>query len=293
MVIISFREHFKGEGEIPDSSFFLNGNKDMCFLIHGLTGTPREMAYTAKGLNEKGYSVKAPLLDGHNKPLSVLKRKTWQDFYAGLREEFLKVESQYDSVFVAGLSFGALLGIMLAHEFPGKVKAVTCFSATLSFDGWGAPKARALLPLGYFTPLKYYAYFKEEHPYGLKNERLRAKVEAYYKKAGLYDTSEAHLYGYPVIPVSCVYQNHLLAKRVMSILNEVNTPIQLLQAKEDDVTSPRNSIYIYEHVASKDKEIKFFEDSYHIITADQERDKVVDATVSFFDKHKQSIGVRP
>ena len=65
-----------------------------------------------------------------------------------------------------------------------------------------------------------------------------------------------------------------------------STPIQLLQAKDDDVTSPKNSYYIYEHVASKDKEIIFFEDSYHIITADQERDKVAEAAISFFDKYK-------
>jgi carboxylesterase len=244
------------------------------------------MAHVAKGLNENGYSVKAPLLDGHNKPLSVLKRKKWQDIYGALREDFLKCQSQYDNIYVAGLSFGALLGIMLAHEFPGKIKAVTCFSPTLFFDGWGVPKARVLLPLVYLTPLKHFFYFKEEHPYGLKNERLRARVDAYYKKAGLHDISEANLYGYPVIPVSCMHQNYLLSKRVRSILGEVATPIQLLQAEKDDVTSPRNSNYIYEHVASKDKEIRFFDDSYHIITADQERDKVVAATVAFFNRHK-------
>lgn len=291
MVIISFREHFKGEKDIPDTSFFLNGGsngKEIAFLIHGLTGTPREMAYLAKGLNEKGYAVKTPLLDGHNKPLSVLKRKRWQDMYAAVREDFLKCASGYDNVFVAGLSFGALLGITLAREFPQKIKAITCFSSTLFFDGWSSPKAKMLLPLGYYTPLKYYAYFKEEHPYGIKNERLRARIGAYYKKAKLYDISEAHLYGYPVIPVSCMYQNYLLSKHVMATLGEVSVPIQLLQAKEDDVTSPKNSIYIYEHVGSKDKEIRFFEDSYHIITADQERDKVVEATASFFDRHKNS-----
>ena len=287
MIIISFKEHFKGEKDIPDASFSLNGSgKNLAILVHGLTGTPREMIYIAKGLNERGYAVRAPLLDGHNKPLSVLKRKSWQDMYSVLREDFLKCSAGFDNVFVAGLSFGALMSIMLAHEFPDKIKAMTCFSSTLFFDGWSAPKIRALLPLGYYTPLKYYSYFKEEHPYGIKNERLRSRIEAYYRKAKLHDISEAHLYGYPVIPISCMYQNYLLSKRVMSILGEINTPMQLLQAREDDVTSPRNSTYIYKHVGSKDKEIKFFEDSYHIITADQERDKVVDTTVSFFDKYR-------
>ena len=138
----------------------------------------------------------------------------------------------------------------------------------------------------YKTPLQYYFYLKEEYPYGIKNERLRSRIESFYKKSDLFDYSKVHLYGYPVIPVSCMYQNYLLAKYIKSILGKVNTPIQLLQAKEDDVTSPKNSYFIYDHIASKDKEVVLFEDSYHIIIADQERDKVAEKTIAFFEKHK-------
>jgi carboxylesterase len=226
------------------------------------------------------------MMETHNKSISVLKRKRWQEFYASIRKEFLKYEAGYQNIFVAGLSFGALLGILLAYEFPRKIKAVNCFSATLFFDGWSTPRLKILLPLVYKTPLKYYFYFKEEYPYGIKNEKLRARIEGFYKESKLFDYSKVHLYGYPVIPVSCMYQNHLLAKYVMSILDKVDVPIQLLQAQDDDVTSPKNSYYIYNHIASRDKEIVLFEDSYHIITADQEREKVAEKTIAFFEKYK-------
>ena len=39
--------------------------------------------------------------------------------------------------------------------------------------------------------------------------------------------------------------------------------------------------------ALKNKEIVLFEDSYHIIIADQERDKVAEKTIAFFEKYKQ------
>jgi carboxylesterase len=78
----------------------------------------------------------------------------------------------------------------------------------------------------------------------------------------------------------------LLAKKVASILGRVRTPIQLLQAKDDDITSPRNSHFIFKHIGSPDKKIIFFEDSYHIITADQEREKVAQAALDFFEGHK-------
>ncbi|MFA5144706.1 MAG: alpha/beta fold hydrolase [Candidatus Omnitrophota bacterium] len=287
MIIFSLKEDYKNGPVIPDSSFFLGGDNNLCFLIHGLTGTAKEMSSIAQRLNEKGYSVACPLMDGHDRSISVLKRKSWQELYASVKKEYLKYESSYRNIFVAGLSFGALLGMLLAYEFPEKIRAVNCFSPTLFFDGWGTPKLRVILPLVYMTPLKYWLYLKEGYPYGIKNERLRSRIESYYKKSLLFDYSKAHLYGYPVIPVSCMQQNHLLAKYVMSVLGKINTPIQLLQAKNDDVTSPRNSRYIYDHIASPDKEIVLFEDSYHIIIADQERDKVAEKTIAFFEKYKK------
>ncbi len=286
MIIFSLREDRRLINAIPDSSFFLEGDKNLCFLIHGLTGTAKEMSSVGSRLNKQGFSVAAPMMKGHNQSISVLKRITWQELYSGIREEFLKYESSYDNIFVAGLSFGALIGIMLACEFPEKIRAINCFSPTLFFDGWATPKLKILLPLVYKTPLKYYFYLKEEYPYGVKNERLRSRIESFYKESDLFDYSKVHLYGYPVIPVSNMQQNSLLAKRVMGLLDKVKTPIQLLQAKDDDVTSTKNSYYIYDHVSSKDKKVVLFEDSYHIIIADQERDKVAEETISFFQKHK-------
>ena len=286
MIIFSLKEDRRIGQIIPDSSFFLKGDQNLCFLIHGLTGTAREMSSIGANLNKRGFSVAAPLMPGHNQSISRLKRLQWQEIYAGVRAEFLKYEASYENIFVAGLSFGALLGLLLAYEFPKRIKAINCFSPTLFFDGWGTPKLKFLLPIAYGTPLKYYFYLKEEYPYGIKNERLRSRIETFYKASGIFDSGKAHLYGYPVIPVSCMYQNYLLAKRVTSILNKIETPIQLLQAKEDDVTSPRNSYFIYNHIASKDKQVHLFEDSYHIIIADQERDKVAEKTISFFEKYK-------
>lgn len=285
MIIFSLKEDKRKITSIPETSFFLQGGRNLCLLIHGLTGTAKEMYSIAQKLNNSGFSVAAPLMACHNQSISVLKRVRWQQIYAEIKNEFLKYEASYQNIFVAGLSFGALLGILLAYDFPKKIKAINCFSPTLFFDGWATPKLKCLLPLVYRTPLKYYFYLKEEFPYGIKNQRLRSRIESFYTASGLFDYSKVHLYGYPVIPVSCMQQNYLLANRVKAILNRVTTPIQLLQAKDDDVTSPKNSYYLYDRIGSKDKEVILFEDSYHIIIADQERDKVAEKTVAFFERY--------
>ena len=286
MIIFSLREDKRLATDIPNSSFYLKGDKNLCFLIHGLTGTPKEMGSIAQALNKAGFSVACPLMANHNKSISCLKRTSWQDIYGALRQEFAKYAQTHDNIFVAGLSFGALIGILLAYEFPQKIKAINCFSPTLFFDGWANPKLKCLLPLAYWTPLKYYFYLKEGYPYGIKNERLRSRIESFYTKSDLFDYGKVHLYGYPVIPVSNMYQNYRLAKQVMKILPAVTSPIQLLQAQDDDVTSPRNSYYIYDRIGSQDKAVLLFKDSYHIIIADQERDKVAQETLAFFQKYR-------
>jgi carboxylesterase len=286
MIIFSTKEDKRTITDIPDTGFFLPGDKNLCLLIHGLTGTAKEMSSIARNLNKNGFSVACPLLANHNQSISCLKRTTWEELYNSVRKEFVKYANDYENIFVAGLSFGALIGILLAHEFPAKVKALNCFSPTLYFDGWANPKLRFLLPLVFKTPLQYFFYLKEGYPYGIKNPRLRSRIEGFYKKSDLFDYSKVHLYGYPVIPVSSMHQNQLLAKQVIKILPAVTTPIQLLQAKDDDVTSPKNSYYIYNHIGSKDKAVLLFEDSYHIIIADQEREKVAARTLTFFEKYK-------
>jgi len=64
----------------------------------------------------------------------------------------------------------------------------------------------------------------------------------------------------------------------------------MIQASEDDMTSVKNSQYIYDRVASAQKEIVLLHDSYHVITADQERRKVAQKMNEFFCR---VLGVEP
>jgi len=247
-----------------------------------LTGTPNEMRFLAGWLNREGYSVICPRLAHHGEPVEVLKDARWQDFYATVRETFFKAKNEYREVYVAGLSMGALLALLLAEEFPGKISGVSCLSPTLFYDGWNTPWYKCFLPLAYLTPLKHFLYFKESPPYGLKNERLRAMVHEYFGSARVDDLSGVAQFGYPLFPVSLLYQLNLLVRHLIPKLANIHAPVQLIQAKEDDMTSVKNSQFIYDRIQSKAKEIFLLENSYHVITADQERTKVAQAMSRFF-----------
>ncbi|MBF0489516.1 MAG: alpha/beta fold hydrolase [Candidatus Omnitrophica bacterium] len=263
--------------------FYQGTNGSTIILIHGLTGSPRETAYLAIYLNRKGFTVVCPRLAKHGQPMDIFRKAKWQEFYASVRKVFLEREAAGDqSIFVSGLSVGALLALLLADEFKDRVKGVSCLSPILFFDGWNATKWRYLLPLGFYTPLKYYIFFKEEHPYGVKNEAVRERIHAYYHQRTVNDMGDVTKNGYPFYPIALLYQHYLLVKYLKTRIPFIQSPLQIIQAREDDMSSVKNAYAIRDTIASKIKEIVLLEDSYHVIVADQEREKVAAELDRFF-----------
>ena len=279
---------------LSEDSYFLKG-KNGCavILVHGLTGTPNEMGYAANFLNRKGYTVFSPRLANHGEPLSVLKHTSWQDFYRSVSEAFIRVERQNEGgpIFVAGLCMGALLGLLLAEEFGDRLSGISCLSVTLFYDGWAMPWYRHLLPLFLWTPLKNISYYKEDPPYGVKDEAIRERIHRYYSQATLDNMEQMAEHGYPYVPGTLFYQNHLLIRQVIKKLPSIQVPVQLIQAREDDTTSVKNSKFVYARVGSKDKELTLLENSYHLITVDRERDKVGTKMDEFFSRIRGHVAV--
>lgn len=279
---------------LPDEGlgeeFHLEGtNGSLVLLIHGLTGTPHEMRSLANSLNRQGYAVVTPRLKNHGQPLEILQETPWQDFHQTIKDAFNANKDKYGQVFVAGLSMGALLGLLLAGEWPDKVTGVSCLSPTLFYDGWNTPWYRCFLPLLYLLPpLERCLYFKEEPPYGIKNEAVRKRVHRYYSQASLDNIGNVGQYGYPYFPVVMLHRLQRLVRYLIPRLKEVSSPVQLIQARDDDMTSIRNSQFVYNRVSSEIKEVILLEDSYHVITADQQREQVADEVIRFFGKLKKS-----
>lgn len=270
---------------VDEKGLFLQGhNGCSVILVHGLTGTPKEMNFLAKHLNQKGYSVLCPRLANHGQPIEILKNTTWQECYQSVRDAFLAITSinKNDFFFVSGLSIGALLALLLADEFKGMIAGVSCLSPILFYDGWNSPWCRHFLPLVYFAGLKNFFYFKEEPPYGIKNEAIRNLVGQYYKNASLKDMKDVGRYGYPYYPVALLYQHHILVKYLIKRLSSIYNPLQLIQAKNDDMSSMKNSQFIYDNVSSNVKDFVVLENSYHVVSVDQEKEKVGESLDRFF-----------
>ena len=236
-------------------------------------------------MNRKGYTAICPRLANHGEDISVLKHTRWQDFYRSVRdaEAVKRAVRGAGRLFVAGQSMGALLALVFADEFSRRVSAVTCLAPTLFYDGWNTPGVKYFLPLAR-TPLRHFFYFKEEPPYGIRNEAIQNRVHKYYSGARLEEMDNVAQYGYPFYPVTQLYQLRLLVKHLSRRLPRIRIPVQTIQAKDDDMASARNSKYIYDRIRSRTKEMVFLYNSYHIISVDQEREIVADKMLTFFER---------
>jgi len=266
-------------------NFLLKGNNGKAvLLVHGITGTPSELRYLGKGLNKAGFTVFCNTLPRHCSTLGELKKVTWQEIAASCIEDFNLLKKEYQQVFVAGLSMGALVGVHLAYKFPPEVSGIIALAPTFFYDGWAVPRGRIKLmeSLWHIPFIRNSINIREDWPYGTKDEELRESIQRFYKdaKASIF-SKKVFLFGSPFLPMACLYQHHQFSKIVKQELPLVKTPILILHAREDDMTSLRNAQFLFDNIGSQNKSLIILEDSYHMITIDKDKDRVTEEVVKF------------
>lgn len=262
-------------------SIFEKRGRAGVLLSHGITGAPTEMKPLIRRLAARGFTVSCPQLAGHCSTIAELRRTGWTDWYATLAAAFDELRSQCDSVFVSGLSMGALLALKLASDRPESVDGIATLSATFFYDGWNVPrfKQRFLLPLLIRTPLRHFLSYREPPPFGIKDERLRNLIATVYE-SGAGDMSGK--YGYPEFPGDTIRETFELIKSVKRDLAAVVAPLLIVHATEDDMASLENARYLAQHVSSSSVDTFYVDDSYHVLTLDKRKDDVADRVGEFF-----------
>ncbi|KAF1055546.1 MAG: Thermostable monoacylglycerol lipase [Stenotrophomonas maltophilia] len=259
--------------------FFYAGGPQGVLLVHGLTGTPAEMRVLGKGLHSAGFTVHGVQLPGHCGSVDDLLQTTWEQWYDGVEKAAEQLRTRVDTLFVGGLSMGAVLSLTLAARRPDLVSGVGVYGATFRYDGWNIPaRARLSFVLPWLKRLGIGRdrMFMEEPPYGLRDERLRAQISA----AMLSGDSAAA--GLPGNPWHALAEMGALSRWTRRHLHQVTAPCLVMHAREDDVASLGNAELVMDRVSGP-RELVILDDSYHMITIDRERRDVIRRSAAFFN----------
>ena len=249
-------------------------------LVHGLTGTPAEMKHFGRVMSRKGLTVACPELAGHCASIEALQATKWQDWYQSIETAFDALRSEYEQVFIAGLSMGALIALLVAAKRKSKVAGVILLSTTFFYDGWNVSKFKQkfLLPIVLYSPLKYFLSWEETAPYGIKCERTRAMVAAVLENK---DAKTADKIGYFKTPATVILESVKLIKAAQLSLSQVAVPALIVHSTEDDMASLENAYYVEKNIASKHVETMYIDDTYHVLTLDKRKDDIALRVVGF------------
>jgi len=281
------------------------GSKGLIYLIHGVTGTPAEMTFLAHRLARCGWDVYVPILPGHCQRLRNLIKTTEKEWREYIYTQIRFAKTHYDALFVVGLSVGALLALDLASVIP--VDGIGVLSPTLMYDGWNTPWSIKLLPWAMkLIPhqLQHLFFHVDGPPYGIKDQQLQADISSVYRPQLIFKEwlhsirpqkfikdrqNDKHAQitnsaGNPIVPLIIFTQINTLITNIRQSMNRITAPTIILQAKDDDMTSPRNAQVVYDTIGSKLKQLVLLDDSYHVITVDRQKDLVVKYLDIFFAK---------
>jgi carboxylesterase len=262
-----------------DHGFTLGNGPTGFLLVHGLGGTPLELKFVAKGIARQGFTVHCCQLAGHCGDEHDLLVTGWRDWYASVEDAHDRLRKRCDTIIAGGLSMGAVLALHLAAQRKTEVHGLALYAPTLWHDGWAMPRSAHLLEFGPLSALghrmfsRFYS-FTEKEPYGIKDPAIRAVVLAAMTSG---DTTRA---GILVTPGAAIWQHCDLVDAVKRELNSIDAPALLIQARDDDMASLRNSEYLQRHLGGRVNTV-ILDDSYHIITVDRQRDIVIDSSTAF------------
>ena len=256
-------------------------------LVHGITGAPAEMKPLVRKLTASGFTVSCPQLAGHCSSLTSLKRTKWRDWYRSLETALFTLREECDTVFVSGLSMGALLALRLAAQHPELISGVATLSATFFYDGWNVPRLRQkfLLPLVIYSPLRFFLSYHEPSPYGIKDDRIRNVIDAVYQSK---TAAMPEKWGYSEFPGVTIRETFRLIAAVKRDLPAIAAPLLIVHSTEDDMASLENARFLAAEVSSSTVETFYVDDTYHVLTLDKRRDDVAARVAEFFTRLQAS-----
>jgi carboxylesterase len=245
--------------------FFFPGDRVGCLLVHGFTGTPKEMRWLGEYLAGQGRSVLGVRLVGHATQVEDMQRTRWEDWLACVEDGYHYLSGVADRVFVIGLSLGGALALAFANG------SLTPGCPVAGVVAMASPQHLPIDP--HLAPaIKFIGRFK-------KTVR---------KGPGDWQDEEAEKQhtSYDVYPVGAGMELKLALYEMYLGLPEVTAPTLLVYSKDDRTVRPedKHAELIYEKLGCADKRLVWIEKSGHNLARDLQRETVFHTVGDFVDE---------
>lgn len=250
---------------IPTTEPFLflgDPSKPACLLIHGFTGTPKEMRWMGEHLNKQGYTCLGIRLTGHATQPEAMIRSRWTDWAASVEDGYRLLCGLTENIFLVGLSMGGILSLFMSSQI--KVKGVIAMSTP------------SRLPTDY--PIRF-----------LKLVSLLVRFRPKSNEppgSGWFDKTayQDHI-AYGKNPVRSSAELKALILEMHAALPKVRIPVLLMHSKDEKYILADNMESIYAELVNAPEKTKLYvTGSGHVLTRDARREQVFQAAVEFIQR---------
>lgn len=253
---------------VDTNEFFFPGAAVSALLIHGLTGTPYEMRHLGERLAARGVRVRGVKLAGHAGLPEELGAVGYDHWYESVVNGLEELRQYGEPIVVVGLSMGAVLSARLAADQSESVAGL------------------AMLAPAFFLPRSTSIALR-----GLRGVLGSITERIYLFNPGASDIHDAAARSiHPncrLMPLSAPMRLLDLTAVVKPMLSRITQPALVMHARRDHTCPMRKNVdYVMKHLASAEKRAVELEESYHVITVDSEKERVVDEVAGFVERFR-------
>ncbi len=241
-------------------SRFYEEGEEAVLLIHGHHAYTGELFYLFDRLKDEGFTVSLPRLPGHGTNGRDFHQTGYRDWLRCVTDEYINLKSRYSKVYVAGLSMGGVLTLLLAEQFDPDGIALM------------APAVSIRNKLFYLSPyLKYLIPRIRTNwsPAEEESEERRAIGREYWQ---YHDAAKVH-------------DLLILQKMAIKKLGNVTSPTLTIVSLGDKTVPPEAADLIENGITSKEIKRIVLKESPHVIVDGCDREQVADEVISWFKMH--------
>ena len=247
------------EGLLAD--WFAQGsgaNKEVgILLVHGVTGSPASMRPWAEYLNQRGYTVKVPLLPGHGTTPHDLNLVKWQEWPAKVESDLQELLRTCRKVFICGLSMGGGTTLNIATRY-----------------------SKDLAGIILVNPMIHVKFVPHQLAWAISRfQKMRDSVGDDIKRPGITE------YGYDALPAVGVYELLKMLHYTRKRLHDVTAPMLLFHSVDDHTLPVTNTEIVMKGVGSRQKQRIELVNSYHVATLDYDQEVIFENSRLFIESH--------
>ncbi|MBM7690993.1 carboxylesterase [Peribacillus deserti] len=234
--------------------FTFEGGKRAVLLLHGFTGNSADVRMLGRYLEKRGYTCHAPHYKGHGVPPEELVHTGPKDWWKDVMMAYDLLKSKgYEEIAAVGLSLGGVFSLKLGYTVPIKGIVPMC-----------APMYIKSEEVMYKGVLEYAREWKIRE--GKSQDQIEKEMQEFSKT-----------------PMDTLKALQDLIADVRNHVDHIYAPLFVVQARNDHMINTDSANIIYNSAESDDKQIKWYEESGHVITLDKEKEQLHEDVYSFLE----------